>query len=847
MPKSLVIVESPAKAKTIQKYLGKDYVVLASKGHVRDLPKSGMQIDIEHGYAPHYEILEDHRPIVNELKKAAKDVDLIYLAPDPDREGEAIAWHIAEELKSLKKPMRRVEFHEITKKGVQAGLDAPREVDENRFNAQQARRILDRLIGYELSPVLWKRLCRRVNGHYLSAGRVQSAALRLIVDREEEIQAFVPQEYWPVGAALLGSSKPMFTAQLVEADGVKVITPTRDRSAKANERTIANDADAQAVAADLRGATYTVRLVEKKERKRRAPPPYITSSLQRDASTRLGFSASRTMQVAQRLYEGIDVGGEGPVGLITYMRTDSTRISADAVDAVRAYIGNRFGVKFVPDKPNFFKTKGSAQDAHEAIRPTSTDHHPDAVKKFLKADEQKVYRLIWERFLACQMVEAQYDSTTVHIDAKGATSAYALRASGQVLKFAGWLQAQGASETPAGDEVAGEESVRDAGDGAEGDEGGMLPDLREGETLSLIDPPGVVTEQKFTQPSARYNEGTLVKALEDLGIGRPSTYAEIVSKVLSRDYVEKKDRQLVPTKLGMVKTQALRMRFPTIVDYEFTANIESSLDKVEAGERDWSKLVDSIYKPFHKLVKEEMSAKEPGEGWPRAQASDRVCEKCGKPMMRRWGPNSDFFACTGYPECKNIVDENPPPPPRVFEGRKCPKCSKDLLIRIARRGSKGEFLGCSGWPECDYTSPMPTGIACPKCGGDVVKVGSAKSRRPFWGCANYSTTKCDFRLYQPPVIKPCPKCAATFLVQAGGKTRPVLKCVTLSCGYEEAVDPTEMDLEGGGGEDGDVSVQAPAPTEAVAKAAKPAAKPAAKKKAAAKKKPAKKKSDEASA
>jgi DNA topoisomerase-1 len=606
MSKALVIVESPAKAKTIQKYLGGDFIVLASKGHVRDLPKSGMQIDIANGYKPNYEVLEDHKPVVAELKKAAKEVDEIFLAPDPDREGEAIAWHIAHELKAAKKPMQRVEFHEITKKGVQAGLAAPRQVDEKRFNAQQARRILDRLIGYELSPVLWKRLCRKVNGHYLSAGRVQSAALRLIVDREEEILAFNPQEYWPVHSTLLGTNKPAFAAALVEAGGVKVITPTRERQPKANERVIATRAEADAIKADLTAAKFSVAKIERKERRRRAPPPYITSSLQRDAASRLGFSASRTMQVAQRLYEGIDVGAEGPVGLITYMRTDSTRISSDAVDAVRAYIGNRFGVKFVPDKPNFFKTKSSAQDAHEAIRPTSTEHHPDGIKKHLKPDEYKVYKLIWERFVSCQMVEAVYDSTTVTIDAKvDGKPNYGLRASGQVLKFPGWLEAQGASETAgaAEGEVAGEESVREPVDAAAADdeESATLPELKEGEALKLVVPPGVVDEQKFTQPSPRYNEGTLVKALEDLGIGRPSTYAEIVSKVLSRDYVEKRERQLVPTKLGMAKTRALRKGFPAIVSYEFTANIEADLDKVEAGQHDWIKLVDAIYTPFHTL------------------------------------------------------------------------------------------------------------------------------------------------------------------------------------------------------------------------------------------------------
>ncbi len=801
MTKSLVIVESPAKAKTIQKYLGKAYIVLASKGHVRDLPKSGIPIDIEHGYTPKYEVLEDHKAIVAELRKAAKEVDAILLAPDPDREGEAIAWHIAEVLKSAKKPTSRIEFHEITKRGVEAGIAAPREVDMGRFNAQQARRILDRLIGYELSPVLWKRLCRRVNGHYLSAGRVQSAALRLVVDREEEILAFKTEEYWNVRAHLLGSQKPSFDASLVEVDGVKVITPTRDRTAKPSERSVSNGADAGTIREDLAKSRFVVREVEKKERKRRAPPPYITSSLQRDGASRLGYSASRTMQIAQRLYEGIDVGAEGPVGLITYMRTDSVRVSPDAIAAVREYIGQRFGADFVPEKLNFFKTKGSAQDAHEAIRPTSLDHHPDAIRKFLKPDELKVYRLIWERFVSCQMSEALYDSTTVMIDATGGTARYGLRASGQVLKFPGWLAAQGATESAGGDEeVAGEEAVREPDAPAPAEEGdaaaALLPEMAAGESLSSVDPPGVTVEQKFTQPAARYNEGTLVKALEDLGIGRPSTYAEIVSKVLSRDYVEKRDRQLVPTRLGMTKTRALRMRFPEIVDYAFTANIESQLDKVEEGKREWSGLVDEIYRPFHKLVEREMKSAEPGDGWPRAVATDRKCEKCGRPMLRRWGPTSDFYACTGYPECKNIVDENPAPPPRVFAERPCPKCGKELYVRIARRGSKGEFLGCSGWPKCDYTSPMPTGIPCPKCGGDVVKIGGAKGRRPFWGCSNFTTTQCDFRLYQEPVLQPCPQCGAKFLARAGGKTRPAIRCVAEGCDYQRSLEPGEFDTDG---------------------------------------------------
>ncbi len=803
MTKALIIVESPAKAKTIQKYLGSGYLVMASKGHIRDLPKSGLQVDTAKGYAPHYEVLDDHKSLVTDMKKAAKEVDEIYLAPDPDREGEAIAWHIAHELRSAKKPIKRVEFHEITRKGVQHGIDNPREVNENRFNAQQARRILDRLIGYELSPVLWKRLCRRVNGHYLSAGRVQSAALRLIVDREDEIQAFNPQEYWPVTASLIGRSKPAFTAALIEARGQKVVTPSRDRTPKPGEWIIADGADAQSVAVDLRGATYRVASVEKKERRRRAPPPYITSSLQRDASSRLGFSASRTMQVAQRLYEGIDVGAEGPVGLITYMRTDSTRLASEAVDAVRDYVARRFGGDSVPERPNVFKAKSSAQDAHEAIRPTTLEHHPDAIKGHLKPDEFKVYRLIWERFVACQMAEAVYDQTTATIEAVG-KGTYTLRASGAVLRFPGWLAAQGATE--AAEEVAGEEPGQDdavAAAARDEESESSLPELTAGEVLTLVDPPGVATEQKFTLAAPRYNEGTLVKALEDLGIGRPSTYAEIVTKVLSRDYVEKKDRQLVPTRLGMTKTYGLRKGFPEVVDYEFTAKIEEELDKVEAGESDWIKLVDRIYKPFKREVEAEMKAKEPGEGWPRPEASTRVCDKCGAPMVRRWGPGSDYFACTAYPACKNIVDENPAPPPRVFSERKCPKCGRDILIKV-RRGSNEEFLSCSGWkkkdPDCDYTSPMPTGIHCPKCGGDVVKVGAGKGRRPFWGCANYSSlTKCDFRLFQPPVLEPCPQCHASFLVTAGGKTRPVVKCITEGCGYERAVTPADGADDGSDG------------------------------------------------
>ncbi|MDP3279253.1 MAG: type I DNA topoisomerase [Deltaproteobacteria bacterium] len=792
MTKSLVIVESPAKAKTIQKYLGKDYVVLASKGHIRDLPRSGLNIAVDADYEPNYEVLEDHKDVLAELKKAAKDVDVIYLAPDPDREGEAIAWHIAQELRSLKKQMERVEFHEITKKGVQKGLAATRKIDEQRFHAQQARRILDRLIGYELSSVLWKRLCRQVNGHFLSAGRVQSVALRLIVEREEEIQSFVPQEYWPVDATLLGAKKPALKTHLVELDGQKIVTPVRDRVIKAGERVLSSEAAALDAQGMLRTAKFAVRSVDKRERRRKAPPPYITSSLQRDAASRLGFSASRTMQIAQRLYEGMDVSAEGPTGLITYMRTDSTRISGDAIESARELIAKRFGPSFVPEKPNFFKTKTGAQDAHEAIRPTNLEYNPERIRGSLKPDEFRVYKLIYDRFVACQMVEAVYAQTTVLVDATSGARNGLLRASGQTLRFSGWLEAH---EMNTGtEEIAGEEpSTAEGADDAEASTA-MLPDVDAGDSLASVDPPGVETVQKFTQPISRYNEGTLVKALEDLGIGRPSTYAEIVSKVQSRDYVEKVDRSLVPSKLGIAKTTGLRARFGDFINYEFTASIEADLDRVEAGTLKWVGVVDKIYKPFHERCDAEKKGSEPAVGWPRPTPSDKICDKCGRPMVKRWGPTSDFYACTGYPECKNVVDENPAPPPRILVGRPCPKCSSDLLVRTARRGSKGEFIGCAGYPHCDFTSPVPTGLTCPKCNlGDITQIGGGK-RRPFWGCSNYSTTKCDFKLYQEPIRKECPLCHAPFLVRAGGKTKPVLKCVTKDCGHDE-IDRGRIDGE----------------------------------------------------
>jgi len=790
--KTLVVVESPAKAKTIKKYLGPKYEVLASKGHIRDLPKK-MGIDIEKGFQETYEIVPGKEKVVQELKAAAKGVDEILLATDPDREGEAIAWHIAEELKHAKKHTKRVEFHEITKKGVEYGVNHPRELDKHLYDAQRARRVLDRIVGYDVSALVWSKLA-----FGLSAGRVQSVALRLIVDREREIEAFVPEEYWNCGAALSptnGVDHP-FLARLATRGDEKLAVKTGDEAA--------------AVRAHLESARFRIAKVTKSERRRNPPAPYTTSKLQQDAVNRLSFGAKRTMQIAQGLYEGIDLGKDGgAVGLITYMRTDSTRLSPDAVQAAREYIGQRYGAEWVPAQPNVFKSKKNSQDAHEAIRPTSLELTPDSVRRHLKDDQFKLYKLIWDRFLASQMTPAVYDQTSVDIEAtaKDAT-VYGLRASGRTLKFSGWLEAYGKGEIPkAAAPLAGEgegdadgEPKKEAKDLLAEDAEASLPELSEGQALHLVTPPGVVTEQKFTQPPPRYNEASLVRELEERGIGRPSTYAEIISKVQARDYVEKMDgTRFRPTLLGKFVVDGLVKSELDFMDPAFTSKMEEDLDEVEAGKEERVDLLKRFYKRFRAQLEKSKKQKR----WnPDPEPTDEKCDLDGGVMLKRWSKNGWFLGCANYPDCKNTRDLGPdgkPTQPRET-GISCDKCNKPMVIRSGRYG---EFLSCTGYPECKNAKPVPLGVKCPKCGGDLIEIRPRKrGGKTFYGCSNYASEsiKCDFKLWQKPIAEPCPSCNAPFVVMGGSRTKPMIACANKECGYKRPVgEPAETTATGAEG------------------------------------------------
>ena len=748
MSKSLVIVESPAKARTIRKYLGASYTVKASLGHVKDLPKSKMGVSIDKDFLPEYRIIPGKRKILNELVKSARTSDNVYLALDPDREGEAIAWHIYEELDAPSEKVHRVLFNEITKKGITEGLQHPHPINVKRFESQQARRILDRLVGYEISPILWKKVRRG-----LSAGRVQSVALRLVVDREAEIDAFEPQEYWKIAANLEAPLPPAFVARYHGKDGRKL--------------EIKDGETASQVKSDLQAAEYVVNKIDRKERRRAAPPPFITSRLQQEMARRYRFTAKRTMMIAQQLYEGVDIGDDGTVGLITYMRTDSVRLSDDSVAEARSYIENTFGKDYVPAKPNQFKTRKSAQDAHEAIRPTSTNYHPDAVGKYLSRDQKKLYKVVWERFIACQMKPAVYDQTVVHIGAGD----HALRVSGSVLKFSGWLEALEGKEAPP------------AGNGKKDDDDDApteLPMMNEGDVLKLVGD-GVVAEQKFTQPPPRFTEGTLIRELEERGIGRPSTYATILSTIQDRRYVEKDEGRLKPSELGVIVTDRLVQHFPRILDADFTASMEESLDKVEDGTQDWVALLSNFYTPFQDEVKTALkNMKDVRE---LTRETDKVCEKCGAKMVEKWGRNGRFLACSAYPECRNTMEvEEKADAESVVVDVKCELCGKDM---VKKRGRFGDFLACSAYPECKATRSMPTGIDCPvkDCKGELVERRTRRGRL-FYGCSEFNKTQCNFVVWGAPVKEECPECHAKFLVAAnrkkGGRT---LKCVTEGCTF----------------------------------------------------------------
>jgi DNA topoisomerase-1 len=797
MGKTLVVVESPAKAKTIKKYLGAKYDVVASKGHIKDLPKK-LGVDIEKGFQETYEVVPGKEKVLQELKDAADGADHVLLATDPDREGEAIAWHIAEELKSSKRTTKRVEFHEITKKGVEYGVSHPRELDKHLYDAQRARRVLDRIVGYDVSALVWSKLA-----FGLSAGRVQSVALRLIVDREREIEAFVPEEYWNCGAALAatnGAAGHPVVARLVTREGEKLA--------------VKNGGEAARVRQHLEGARYTVAKVTKSERKRNPPAPYTTSKLQQDAVNRLGFGAKRAMQIAQGLYEGVDLGKDGgPVGLITYMRTDSTRLSPDAVNDARDHIATKYGREWVPAQPNVFKSKKNSQDAHEAIRPTSLELTPDSVRRHLKDDQFKLYKLIWERFVASQMTPALYDQTSIDIEAVAADkTSYGLRASGRVLRFSGWLEAYGKGEPTRGTApLAGEgddeegSAKREAKDLLADDGDATLPDLSERQALHLFVPPGVITEQKFTQPPPRYTEASLVRELEERGIGRPSTYAEIISKVQARDYVEKMDgTRFRPTLLGKFVVDGLVRSELDFMDPAFTSKMEEELDEVEAGKEERVDLLKRFYKRFRSQL--DLSKK--GKRWnPEPEPTSEKCELCGGIMLKRWSRNGWFLGCSNYPECKSTRDlgaDGTPAQPRET-GIACDKCGKPMVIRSGRFG---EFLSCTGYPECKNAKPVPIGVKCPKCGGDIIEIRPKKrGGKTFYGCSNYADEriKCDFKIWQKPIPEACPNCGGTFLVMGGTRAKPMIACANKECGYKRPVgEPAESDAvpsAGGTGHD----------------------------------------------
>jgi DNA topoisomerase-1 len=827
MGKSLVIVESPAKAKTINKYLGQDYQVLASIGHIKDLPAKELGVDIDNNFEPHYEIIPDtkkrnNKKIVSELKKAAKASDAIYLAADPDREGEAICQHLAEEIVPKKPaiPVFRVMFNEITKNAIQDAFKEPKEVNKNLVDAQQARRVLDRLVGYQVSPILWKTI-----GGKLSAGRVQTVAVRLVVEREREIESFVQTEYWSIVANLAAALPPNFDSKLYKVEDKTVKLGKFDEDLKANEVHIKTSDDASAIATEAEKETYLVDTVTTKERKRNATPPFITSKLQQDASRKFGFSVKKTMTIAQKLYEGIEIGPEGAVGLITYMRTDSTRVSDAALNEVREYIGSDFGDKYLPAKPNFYRSKKGAQDAHEAIRPTDVTRTPESLSDKLGPDELKLYRLIWQRFVASQMMPAIFDQTTIDIKA----GRFTFRATGSVQKFDGYLKVyqEGRDDTPK--------------DGEDDEAELTLPRVEQGEQLKLN---SIAPNQHFTEPPPRYSEATLVKALEEKGIGRPSTYAAIMTTIQDREYVEKIEGRFHPTPLGMTVNDLLVASFDDIFNTAYTAKMEEELDEIEDGKLAWQEALREFYDKFSKDLAEatesiknkkkmsiptdeicekcgagmvikfgrfgqflacsnypecqntrEVSRPKSqvagdGDGGGQGAASEEIpiCELCGREMALKKGRFGSFYGCTGYPECKNIrkipKGEQKPVAPPVPLDETCPKDGAQL---VRRQGRFGEFISCSNYPKCDYVKRETLGIKCPKDAGEIV-VKKSRRGKVFYGCANYP--KCDVVFWDKPVDEPCPKCGAPFLLEKTTKKEGTFRyCQNESCDYKMAADP----------------------------------------------------------
>ena len=797
MSKNLLIVESPTKARTLKKYLGTDYQIMASVGHIKDLPNSRLGVDTEKDFHPEYVTIKGKGKILSGLKKAGKNADAVYLAPDPDREGEAIAWHIAQELGTGNKKIFRVLFNELTGRAIKEALSAPQSLNQDRFESQQARRILDRLVGYQISPLLWSKVRRG-----LSAGRVQSVALRMICEREREIHAFQPQEYWSLTAHLQGEEPPPFKARLFKYD---------------NEKTdLKDETQTQAVVAEIKDQTFRVEKVTRKKKKKSPPPPFTTSLLQQEAYKKLSFPAKKTMSLAQNLYEGIELGEKGQIGLITYMRTDSFRLSSDAVSEAREFINKAFGPDYLPEKPNTFRSRKGAQEAHEAIRPTSTPLSPEEVSAYLTKDQLALYSLIWKRFLACQMRPAIMEQTQADIVAGRAL----FRATGSVVIFKGFTTLY-------------EESLSNSD--ANKNKEGILPRLQKGQDLQLIE---LVPAQHFTQPPHRFTEATLIKALEENGIGRPSTYATILGNIHEREYVTLTKGRFRPTELGFLVNELLVKSFPKILDIAFTAQMEGNLDRIERGEVKWTKILERFYSSFGKdleMAKKKMKGevmtdlpcpecKKPlaiksgrnglflgCSGFPECKYTTNfsrddkgnivvesspdlgkeqgTCELCGRPMVVKSGKFGTFLACSGYPECKQtrawVKGES-----AGSEGKStqisCKKCGGSMVVRQSRTGQK--FLACNNYPRCKHTEPLSTNVPCPEenCSGKLVERTSKKGRR-FYGCDQYP--KCRFALWDEPLNETCPDCGTEVLIIKRKKgSDPIVKCRMKECGFNRPLD-----------------------------------------------------------
>jgi DNA topoisomerase I len=840
MTKSLVIVESPAKAKTIEKYLGKGFEVRASIGHIMDLPKNDIGVELKkRTFVPELIVSPGKEKVVDQLKRAGEKADEIFLAPDPDREGEAIAAHLALQLGTSakeRKKIRRVTFNEITKKAVQDAFAHARDVDQNLVDAQQTRRVLDRLVGYQISPLLWDKVRRG-----LSAGRVQTVAVRLIVEREREISSFNPVEYWTMEAQLHPERRPdaSFKARFIGIDGEPARVPNgQDKEGKPQfiSNAIADKVSMDAAVAALENAKWSLASVQYREQQRRPLPPFITSQLQRDASSKLGFNVRRTMGVAQRLYEGIEIGAEGTTGLITYMRTDSPRIAPDAIEGARAWIGKELGVKYLPESPNVYKGKKDAQDAHEAIRPTDASRTPESMARYLSDEQLKLYTLIWRRFIASQMVPAVYDQTIAKIAAESLRDkkTYDFRLTGSVLRFDGFLKVYEVTEDKKADD----------------DEDAMSNKLPSLDGVKALELEQLIPDQHFTEPPPRYNEASLVKELEERGIGRPSTYASIINTIQDREYVVKHGGsrgRFYPTEIGMVVCDLLVESFPYIFDTKYTARLEEELDDIEEGKEKWTDLLNGFYDHFEDelkhagkkmrdikrmekktdekcevcgsplllkwgkfgsfyacsaynkkdpasctFTKENIAAK-PDMNTPEAQEAgdtDEYCENCGRVMVLRRGPFGPFMSCPGYsedPPCKTIrklsqKQQQKPPEPT---GEACPVCGKPLVLR---QGAYGEFVSCSGYPKCKYVKQnLIEGMKCPKCGEGDIAERKARRGNIFWGCTNYP--KCDFTSNNKPVPQKCPECGSPYLVEKTLKGGIYLECPNKKKGAEEEAKP----------------------------------------------------------